>query len=167
MKALFLSLSCLALALTLPAFSLADAPSPDRVEKGNLVMEHIPDIPPALTDRLLQYQNTRGAALAGWENPGTVLILTRFAETAQVHRVAGPGMDRQQLTFFKEPIGGAFPRPMPPGTANVPGFLFLKDTGGNENHQIYFFNSQTGLSTLLTDGKARHGGVLWAHKGNQ
>ncbi|SDU25583.1 Dipeptidyl aminopeptidase/acylaminoacyl peptidase [Verrucomicrobium sp. GAS474] len=174
MKALF-PLAFLALTSSLladtPAPAAADA-IPGRVEKGNLVMENIPAIPPALSDRLLQYQSTRGAGLAGWEqgpNAGSLLILTRFAETAQVHRVAGPGMDRQQLTFFKEPIGGAFPRPIPAGSGNAPGFLYLKDVGGNENHQIHFFNSQTGLSTLLTDTKtpAKHGGIRWAHKGNQ
>jgi hypothetical protein len=68
--------------------------------------EGVPDIPPALFERLRQYQNLRGASFQSWSPDGrTLLVSTRFAATAQLHRVHGPGGRREQLTFFDEPVG--------------------------------------------------------------
>lgn len=36
--------------------------SPERVERGNLVLEGMPEIPAEITARLEQYQNTRTAS---------------------------------------------------------------------------------------------------------
>jgi len=157
-------------ALSLPSFGLslrADPASADRTEIGNLVTEGIPPVPQALSDRLLQYLNTRSATLQGWDPVGGgVYITTRFAETAQVHLVAKAGGDRRQLTFFPEPVNEAAPRPAV-GAGNPPGFLYTKDAGGGEFYQIFFYNAQTGTSTLLTDGKSRNGAPHWDHKGDQ
>src|SRR5262245_29229385 len=73
---------------------------PGRVQKGELVMEGIPEIPQEINDKLLQYQNARSASLQSWTPTGGMLIRTRFAETAQLHRVDMPLGARRQLTFF-------------------------------------------------------------------
>jgi len=105
-----------------------------RVEKGNVVIEGIPDIPPELQARLQQYQNVRSAGFSGWDASGKgMFITTRFGETGQIHYVAFPGGARTQLTFFNEPVGGVSVRP----NVNNQGFLFRKDVGGGENYQIY------------------------------
>ena len=96
--------------ILLPFFLLflsltSQAAAPERVERGALVTEGVPDTPPALSSRLAQYQNARSARLADWlPNGDGLLITTRFGETTQLHRVAGPGAARQQLTFFDEPV---------------------------------------------------------------
>src|SRR5690606_4766372 len=113
--------------------SPAAAEDVQRREEGNLVFESMPEIPQTLLDRLLQYQNTRSASLQGWTSAGHAIITTRFAETNQVHRVDRPMGARHQLTFFDEPIRDARVRP------DAPGFLFTKDIGGSENHQVYYF----------------------------
>lgn len=145
------------------ALILPTADAAERVERGNLVLEGIPEIPQSFATRLEQYQNTRSAGLAGWLPGGGMLISTRFAETSQIHRVDRPGGARTQLTFFSEPVGGGTPSPNP----EMDGFLFTRDVGGSEFYQIYFFDLETGASTLLTDGESRNGAAVWSNDGRR
>lgn len=129
----------------------------ERVERGNLLMEDVPAIPAELAERTHRYQQTRSAALGGWLGRGQgLLISTRFAETAQVHRVAMPGGARTQLTFFDEPVAAVAASP------DGKRFLFTKDVGGNEFYQLYQYELGSGDIQLLSDGKSRNGGLLWA-----
>ena len=99
-------------ALTLACAVPAAAQAPvQREEVGNRISENIPAIPAALIDTLNRYQNTRGASVAGWTRDGCLLVSTRFAETAQAHRVCQPLGMREQLTFYPEPVSGITPAP--------------------------------------------------------
>src|SRR5688572_27041335 len=81
-------------------------------ERGNLVLEGVPDVPPEVAERMLQYQNTRGVSILELAEDGkSLLIGTRFGDTTQLHRVDKPLGMRRQLTFFKEPVRGARLRP--------------------------------------------------------
>jgi len=149
--------------LLLPLCALAATPAKPKVqrsERGNLVIENIPEIPAALAERTNLYQQARSASLQGWLDDG-VLITTRFGDTAQAHRVAFPGGDRQQLTFFQEPVAVAVPAP------DGRSFLFRKDSGGNEQFQFYSFDLASGAYRLLTDGKSRNQGALWSDRGDR
>jgi len=136
-----------------------------RIEKGNLVIEGVPDkIPIEIEERILQYQNTRGAAFRDWAPDGKGIIIgTRFAEVAQSHYVAKPGAARQQLTFFNEPVKGSDVCP----DLSKNGFIFAKDIGGNEQNQLYFFDIATSKSKLLTDGESRNSNSGWNKKGDK
>src|SRR5712692_11215587 len=46
-------------------------------------------------------------------------------------------------------------------------FVFSKDVGGGEFYQLYRFDLGSGDITLLTDGKARNVGLVWAHGGEK
>ncbi|MFM1783222.1 MAG: hypothetical protein RIS14_975, partial [Pseudomonadota bacterium] len=127
------------LALTLLAAALP-AIAVERVDIGNRISENLPEIPAELIDSLNQYQNTRGAGFAGWTTGGCLLISTRFAETAQVHRVCQPMGMREQLTFYKEPVAGITASP---AKARRQGFVFAKDKGGDEFSQLYWFDYAT------------------------
>lgn len=155
----------LALASSLSALAPAAAAAEvERIERGNLVIEGVPEIPDRISERITQYENTRSASLAGWHPGGKgVLISTRFGETSQVHWVQEPGGARRQLTFFDEPVGGAEPSP----NAGVGGFLFSKDVGGSENFQIYYFDLADGRFRMLTDGASRNGGAEWSNDGRR
>ena len=136
----------------------------ERREMGNLVIEDIPEIPERIKSRMLQYQNTRSATLRSWTADGkSMLISTRFGETTQLHMVEKPGGARKQITFFKEPIGGAS---ISPDKSNN-GFLFLKDVGGGEYYQIFYYNFDDATSTMLTDGTSRNGFINWSNKGDK
>lgn len=154
----------LCLALLAPAPAVTAAAAADRVEKGNLVIEGVPEIPAQVMDRLVQYQNTRSAAFSGWlPDGGGILIRTRFGDTLQVHQVARAGGDRRQLTFFQEPVAGASISPNP----ETHGFIYQRDVGGSEFYQLYFMDMKTGESTLLTDGKSLNGALAWANDGKR
>jgi dipeptidyl aminopeptidase/acylaminoacyl peptidase len=153
------------LAFTLLAFaSLVPAGAEiQRAERGALVLENVPEIPAELTARLDQYQNTRAATLAGWLPDGSVLIATRFGDTNQFHRVRQPMGAREQLTFFPEPLN--FAAVSPDRARN--GFVYLRDVGGNEFFQLYWFDLGTRESRLLTDGSSRNSLPVWSNRGNR
>jgi dipeptidyl aminopeptidase/acylaminoacyl peptidase len=153
----------LGLAAAVVTATAALAVDVQRVERGQLVTENIPETPPALKDTLLQYQNVRGASFADWTPDGkSILISTRFADTAQLHRVDQPLGLRRQLTFFAEPIrGGAYRPDKGPRT-----ILYAKDRGGDENFQLYLLDEREGQATMFTDGTSRNTGGLFSEDGS-
>ena len=54
----------------------ARAAEVERVTRGNLAIEGIPDIPPELVQRLRRYQFARSAQFAGWTRAATMTPLT-------------------------------------------------------------------------------------------
>ncbi len=110
----------------------------------------------------MRYQNTRGAGFRDWSSNGGVIISTRFGEVSQLHHVAKPGGARKQITFYTEPIGGTSVSP-----GGFPGFVFSKDTGGNENYHLYSFNESNGGVIALTKGESRNEGPVWSKDGSK
>ena len=159
------ALSTLALTTFASFASAQSAPSTGtlRRESGNLVLEGIPPRDGALADKLARYQNGRQAKFLDWLPDGSMLIATRFADADQVHRVAAPGASREQITFYPEPIGTA----RAPQVPNGDGFVFLKDRGGDENDQIYYYRESDRSTRLLTDGKSKNGTPVWANDGKR
>ena len=130
---------------------------------GNVKVEGVPPVPTALADALAPYNSARQAQLLAWHpTRRQVLIATSFGAVAQIHAVDGPGMDRAQLTFFRE---GLSVGNLAVGYEPVRGdyFVFTKDTGA-ESLQLFRFDVATGRATMITDGKGRFGFPAWAHK---
>ena len=143
--------------------SYAQTADVERVTTGNRTTENVPAIDPALIEQLSRYQNTRGASVEGWTGNDCLLISTRFAETAQAHRVCQPLGMREQLTFYPEPVSGIT---VSPANAWRKGFVFAKDKGGDEFSQLYWFDEVTRTTTLLTDGKrSQNGGTTLTRDG--
>ncbi|HKZ73569.1 MAG TPA: prolyl oligopeptidase family serine peptidase [Steroidobacteraceae bacterium] len=136
---------------------------PSRKELGSLVLENIPAHDAALVTRLRRYLNARAATFLDWLPDGSILVSTRFGDTAQLHRVAAPLGMREQLTFEDEPIITA----RAPQTAQAEGFIYLKDVGGNEQSQLRYLQLADRSERLLTDGKSRHGSVAWSNDGKR
>jgi dipeptidyl aminopeptidase/acylaminoacyl peptidase len=135
-----------------------------RTPIGNLLVEGVGEIPSSVSEKLEQYQNIRSANFADWDASGKGLyITTRFADVAQIHNVSKAGAYREQITFFKEPVTSVSTCPNPVKN----GFLYSRDIGGNEQFQIYYWDRNYGISTLLTDGKSRNGSYLWNKKGDK
>lgn len=150
-----------ALLFLLIALMSANSFAVERIEKGNLVIEGIPDIPQEVKEGLRQYQSTRSAAFSGWLPEKGILVSTRFGETNQLHIVKRPRGARQQITFFDEPLYGGVISPNP----EVNGLIFSRDVGGSEYYQLFFYDLKTGKSRMLTDGQSRNGGALWSQDG--
>src|SRR4051794_32344525 len=72
---------------------------------ANVRADGLPPIPAPLPDALLPYGASRRALLLGWHPVRReILVWTALANAGQIHSVAGPGMDRRQLTFFREGV---------------------------------------------------------------
>ncbi len=132
----------------------------DVVEKpAALVADGIPAIPAALAAETRPYMEFRTAAFTGWNAADrSMLISTRFGNTAQIHRVAMPLGAREQLSFEVEPVGGRW---SPAGDLLV----VNKDKGGDEFFQLYTLVE--GRLNLLTDGgRSRNSFGAWNQDGS-
>lgn len=127
----------------------------------SLTLDQVPPVPVDLRTATAPYLEARSVPVEGW-NPAThgLLIATRFGNSVQLHEVAGPGMDRLQISFEEEPIAGGSYAPHR-GDALV----VEKDVGGAEFYQLYTLKA--GRLTLLTDGKSRNEGPRWDREGGR
>ena len=157
MRALVLAAAAVA-ALSVSA-SAQDAPQ--RIERGALRVENVPETPPDVAERLQQYVNTRSAGFADWLPDGGMVIATRFGDTVQLHRVDQPMGARTQLTFYEERVGGASVRPQ---TSQI---SFTRDTGGDENFGGYLLDTASGRATQLTEPGTRNQSFIWRDDGAQ
>jgi len=132
-------------------------------ERGTLVLDNIPSVETPLAARLDDYMNARGATFVDWLPDGGMLIATRFGDAEQLHRVAMPLGMREQLTFSREPVSVA----RSPQSAVAPGFVFLRDVGGNEMAQVFYYDVNTRSARMISDGKGLHGGLTWSHDGRR
>jgi len=129
----------------------------------SLVIDGVPPVPASIADLAWRYSENRSAVPADWHpRRSELLISTRFGNTYQAHLVKMPGGARQQLTFFNEPVhGGKFQ----PTTGDY--MVFQKDIGGGEWYQLYRYDTASGDTTLLTDGKSRNIAGAWSTKGDR
>ncbi len=132
-------------------------------DRGNLVLDNVPGVDTPLTTRLDDYLNSRGASFVDWLPDDSLLIATRFGDTEQLHRVAAPMGVREQLTFFREPVSTA----RAPQSAVAPGFAFLRDQGGNEQSQVFYYDLNTRAVRMLTGGQGQNGALVWSHDGKR
>ncbi len=144
-----------------------DEPADDAADRGGdgpLVLDGTPeDIPDELRERLAQYLETRSASLQALAADGSqALVATRFAETTQLHRVKNPLGARTQLTFRDEPVRSA--SFAPGATSEV---VFMSDVGGDEQHQLFHLDLDTGVYTQVTDEDSRTVGYAWSRDGER
>ena len=153
------------LALTgLPAQAQQTAPA--RQERGNLVYESIPPRDTQLAEHLGLYRQSRQATFLDWLPDGSMLVTTRFGDVEQVHRIATPLGMREQLTFYPDPVSAARAPRVAATNGQANAFVFLKDQGGDENAQLYYYSSSANVQQL-TKGKFLHGSPVWSHDGKR
>ena len=142
-----------------PAMAQEGSPANIVPKPAALIADGIPDVPAELAAETRPYMENRSAGFVGWHPVDkSMLISTRFGNTAQIHRVAMPMGARKQLTFEAEPVGGAT---WAPKSGDI--MLVQKDIGGNEFYQIYAMKN--GRLEMLTDGKSRNGLNAWSKDG--
>ncbi len=148
--------------LVLLSFNIGAA-EVERVTRGNLAIEGIPEIPQDLVQRMRRYQFSRSASFAGWTPDGRITISTRFGNTNQMHIVDKPMGARRQITFFDEPIYGGDWSP----TGARKGVAFVRDTGGDENYQLEYLDPAVADPMRLTDGRGRADTGVWSPDGTK
>lgn len=134
------------------------AAQPAIREVGAIVYDGVPATPPALQAAISPYYNARSATFEDWLPDGSMLVVTRFGDTNQLHRVARPGGARTQLTFFNEPINAA--QVIPGGSS----YLYPRDVGGAEYYQGYI-RTLSGAETQLTAPNTRNQGFVFSKDG--
>ena len=170
----------------------------ERRTKNLLVSPNIPPADPALSASIRPYQNSRRAVFVGFkdrpdatiqddEEYRGIYVLTRFADSAQVHYVARPMVMREQLTYCDEPVKECYPATAAFREAMVADagvlesvtddsianpnreghlFVFGQDSGGDENTSYYLHHSGGQTSKLQLhedeDGSKRIMHRSWA-----
>ncbi|HJT81935.1 MAG TPA: S9 family peptidase [Chthoniobacterales bacterium] len=141
----------------------AETPAKILTPGDNLVIDGVPPIPIELVDQISRYTESRTALVQDWHPAKSeILIITRFGDVPQVHRVAMAGGARTQLTFLPDRIAGVSYQP-----ANGEYLIFSKSIGGSEFDQNYRYDVATGDISLLTDGKSKNSGPTWSTKGDR
>lgn len=136
------------------------AMGPFYQQRGDLILEGVAPVDAALAARLARYSAGREATFLDWLPDGSMLVSTRFADVAEIHRLTSPLGMREQLTYYPEPVTlAAAPR------AGEAGFAFLKDDDGDEKAQVFFYRLADHEVRALTSGHARHGGLTWSRDG--
>jgi dipeptidyl aminopeptidase/acylaminoacyl peptidase len=147
-----------------PAPAATPAPAPVTKPAANLHTDGMPELPASIAEAVGRYTEFRTASFAGWHpTKRAALVLTRFADTNQVHEVRFPGGDRRQLTFFKDRVTSAsWPR------RSGDYYLFTRDRGGDEFSQIYRTDIATGEITLISDGgRSQNSLGPWSNAGDR
>ncbi len=133
------------------------APS-ERIQRGALQIEGIPEIPENLRETLNRYNNVRGARVHGWmPDDGGLVIGTRLGATEQLYLVKQPLGMRQQLTFEPEPVLTATVSPVPTQLR----IAFLQDRGGDENFRLRVLDMGSGLIADFSPPRSRNTSPLW------
>ncbi len=146
-------------ALAALSFSVSSVLAQDVPKPAALIADGMPAVPADLPAKTRAYMESRAAGFAGWHpSDKSMIISTRFGNTAQLHRVAKPMGARKQISFEAEPIGGGS---WAPKRGDV--LVTQKDIGGNEFYQIYTLKD--GQLRLLTDGKSRNSVSTWSNDG--
>ncbi len=128
-----------------------------------IINENVPPIPVEIKQKLKQYNELKSAGIADWDPRGKgMIIATRLDDTTQLYWVDKPMGKLRQLTDYKEPVRSATFSPNPDKNY----FLFTKDVGGAENYQVFRYDLDTGKATMISDGKSRHMGISFNHKGD-
>jgi dipeptidyl aminopeptidase/acylaminoacyl peptidase len=140
--------------------------APARQERGNLIYESIPPRDTQLAEHLGLYRQSRQATFLDWLPDGSMLVATRFGDVEQVHRIATPLGMREQLTFYPDPVSAARAPRVAATNGQANAFVFLKDQGGDENAQLYYYSSSANVQQL-TKGKFLHGSPVWSHDGKR
>src|SRR5580658_6966232 len=126
--------------------------------RGALIFDGVPAGDPNLGARLADYLEGRDASFLAWLPDNSLLISTRFGDTAQVHRVIAPLGMREQLTWYPDPITQVLTAPS--GAAD--GFVFLKEHEADGLPQLYYYGLASHTARLLSSGIGRHGSPLWS-----
>ncbi len=132
------------------------------LNNGQLILQEVPEFPESLVQRLLQYQEVRSAQFLDWAKDGKgMLILTRFADLSQVHRVDFQGGARHQLTYFTEPMNEVLRQQRGSTLA------LTMDRGGSEFDQIFLFDPNSATTRMVSDGNSRNARLVWDKQGKR
>ena len=139
-------------AITLAACATLATAADVIAPNAHLVAENIPPIPAALAAKVAPYTEFKPALVVSWHPVARELIVARRAvNTTQLHHVASPGSELVQITDFAEPVRFGVFWPKAPDV-----LVFTRDSGGNEQRQVYRQDPGGAAPVLLTDAARKN-----------
>jgi dipeptidyl aminopeptidase/acylaminoacyl peptidase len=151
--------SALAIVVAITPSAHADAPVDVIAPNVNLHVDGIQPIPAALAAKAAPYTEFKPRAAVSWHPQRRELVVaTRAGNTTQLHLVRQPLGPLEQLTDFPDPVRAGGYAPKRPDA-----LLFVKDTGGNEQTQLYRLEAGAREPVLLTDPQRRHAPAGFNH----
>jgi dipeptidyl aminopeptidase/acylaminoacyl peptidase len=123
----------------------------------NLRVGGIPAIPTALAQTLEAYTDVKPTSVVAWHpTDGSLTVLRRASQSAQLFSVSKADGALAQLTDFAEPVRSAQWEP----TAGRY-LLIARDRGGNEANQIFRYHPDSKEAVQLTDDNERNAMGPW------
>jgi dipeptidyl aminopeptidase/acylaminoacyl peptidase len=116
---------------------------------------------PSIAQSLPRYLQARSSSFVDWLPDGSMLVMTRFGETTQVHRVRSPLSMREQLSFESSGVIAAAAQP-----AHDDAFVTLSARAAGHT-ALALYRPKDHALVALTDGSQRDGAALWAHDGRR
>ena len=110
---------------------------------------------------ILSYIHVRSAGFAGWDDSSGIYVGSQMGKLPQLYRVASPGSDRRQLTFFPKRVSAFFVNPDPHKRL----LLYTQDAGGDEEFRLNLFDLAMGSNRRLDCPAGRAENVLWNDSG--
>ena len=129
---------------------------------ANVKAEGLPPISASVVEKLRPYSQFTRTMLATWHPARTEMLVTSLAtSTPQLQLVTAPATPPRPLGEGLAGVNGMY------GFVSADSFVYRRDPAAGEQYQIYRFDHATGTSTLLSDGKSRHGIPVWARRSNR
>jgi dipeptidyl aminopeptidase/acylaminoacyl peptidase len=140
------------LGVSIALWAAASVHAQEIAPNASLHAEGVPPIPAALARQAALYTEFRPRSVASWHPlRHELLVAMRATNTTQLHRVRAPLGELTRVTDFAEPVRSGLWLPAKPEV-----LVFARDTGGNEQGQIYRLEPGTAQPVLLTDATRRH-----------
>src|SRR5439155_7951069 len=119
--------------VSIALWAAASVHAQEIAPNANLRAEGIPPIPAALARQAALYTEFRPRSVVSWHPVRhELLVATRATNTTQLHHVRRPLGELTQATDYAEPVRSGLWLPAKPDV-----LVFARDTGGNEQGQIY------------------------------
>jgi dipeptidyl aminopeptidase/acylaminoacyl peptidase len=142
---------------------IASAQASETIKPGdNLVVEGIPPVPATLAHEVQPYMGIYGLPLAGWDSVKREVLLKGLSSVTWISSIESPGASPKITTYIQE--SGIYDVYYQPQGKYI---AYTKDSDGNEAFQLYLYNVESHVSTLLSDNKSRNTEPVWSHSGER
>jgi len=129
----------------------------------DMVVEGIPPVPAALQKKLDLYTGSYSYPLAGWHPSKREIWIKGFtSEAIFIAAFEAPGNDPKTLKEI--PAGNVYDVYFQPQGNYI---VYNKDVSGDENFQLYLYDTKTKTSTLLSKEGERNVEPVWSKAGDR
>lgn len=136
----------------------------NHTRNENISTENVQYLSAESYNKLNQYLSIVHTKKSDWSsNTDQIYTLENKSNTNQLYSVDLKSGKKKQVTDFKEPIGHFISCP---NTINKQSIIFLSDTGGNEDFQLYWYTEQNKKITKISTPNTRNTSPVCSYDGS-